>query len=119
MSKAAAHTIGLIRLELQDLQEDLRIMEQTGLERYKNLEITEYVMKENNALFEGEILALKSLEKLLTQEKWKNYTDTELLLGDFEAEAVHHLNHHQYALAVHQIIKRKLAKVRDFLMSDG
>ena len=115
MSLRIQHILDLLKLEFEDLQEDLRILEQVGYERFRRAEITEYVYKENHALFEEEIRGLKSIERLIEADQWEQFEDLDLFLAEFDQAVRQHIDTYQFPPAVHGIVSRKLKKVRDFL----
>ena len=118
MSKTMTHVLGLMRLELQDVQEDIKALEDLGVQRYRRGEITEYVLKENNALFEGEIHAIRFLIGILTDPKWAQIQSPEEFFLQFDMAVQNHLKDFQYPSAVNSILDRKVRKVREFFLGD-
>lgn len=115
MSKSMNHLISLVSVELEDLVEDLKVLEQAGIQRYKEKQITEYVMKENFALFELEIHALQGLQTLLEPEKW-NSIQPQDFFQSFKHQAQKYLIDHQYPTGLTDILDRKLKKVEEFFL---
>ena len=118
MSKTMNHVIGLLKLELEDVQEDIRALEAVGTDRYSRKEITEYVLKENNALFEVEIHAIQSVIGILEDPKWTQIHNPEEFFPQFDLAVQSHLKDFQFPLAVNSILDRKVRKVKDFVLGD-
>lgn len=114
MSKSMNHLLSLVKVELEDLVEDLKILEQAGVQRFKDKQITEYVLKENFALFELEIHALQGVQALLSLEDWKT-SDPEKFLQAFRIKAKEYFREYQYPEAMNDILERKLHKVAEYL----
>jgi hypothetical protein len=73
MSSNTAHFLKLIKVEFEDIQEDIVLMERISMDRLKNAEITNYVYHENFVVFEQERRAIHTLSTLLDENRWEEY----------------------------------------------
>jgi len=65
--------VKVFRIELEEVENDVNSLMNYYSDRFSNHEITNYVLKENNALLSKEIASVKYLEKEL--EKWNSSED--------------------------------------------
>ncbi|KGE71441.1 hypothetical protein [Spirochaeta lutea] len=115
MHRGIKKLIGLLRLEFDDMEEDLRLMEEIALDRYKRAEITEYVLKENNALFESEIRGIQSMARLLDDPRWEGFDDEQIMLEQFDQAVRKYISDYLLPPAIHGLLSRKMTKVRQFV----
>jgi hypothetical protein len=97
------------------MEDDLRLMEEVAIDRYQRAEITEYVLKENNALFESEIRGIRSLSKLLDDPRWADFLDEDSMLEQFDQAVRKYISDHLLPPAIHGLVSRKMSKVKQFL----
>lgn len=117
MNREVRHTLKLLRIEFEDLIDDLRTLEQVGMQRYQRAEITEYVLKENNALFEEEIRAIRSMQVLLDEGHWENAENPQGVFDSIDRQVRAYISDRQFPVAVYEIVSRKMKKVRDYCLS--
>ncbi|MFQ3619536.1 MAG: hypothetical protein SNJ78_01190 [Spirochaetales bacterium] len=102
----------LLKLELEEIQQDL----QSLLEIYRSYEqkhqITNYVLQENSSLIQAEIAALGSLKKLLdTCVHPEDFESLDDLVKEILAQFKEFITKKNYPLALYYLIERKVQKV--------
>jgi hypothetical protein len=118
VSVTARHFLNLVQVELEDIKDDIRALENLLCERVNCREITAYVYKENTALLEHEFAAINSLIKSF--RSFQNDEDTDVdnvaaKLKKFVVDECKRLHHQE---AVPRLVERKIEKVLNFIKQD-
>jgi hypothetical protein len=119
MVSEARHFARLFRVELDDLIEDIQILIDRTEKRFEGGEITPYVRMENEALFRRELDAISKFAGIvdgIDASIYKCTADIEAALLEKSLDFVSRL---EDPGAVHVLLKRKLEKVRKFIMPDA
>ena len=116
MGRSSRHLVSLLKVELEDVKSDLRILEGILVSRIGLREITDYVYNENTALLEREIAGVDRLRATLdslTQE------ELDLPVEEFapllQAKLSWEIGRRQIPEAVRPLVLRRLNKVVTFL----
>jgi hypothetical protein len=117
MSSNTAHFLKLIKVEFEDIQEDIGLMERISMDRLKNAEITNYVYHENFVVFEQERRAIHTLSTLLDENRWEEYDQPDALRDDLISAFELRIRELHAPMAVHDLIKRKIDKIHQFILS--
>ncbi|AHC15615.1 hypothetical protein [Salinispira pacifica] len=117
MSAKTGHFMGLLRVEFEDMMEDVSVLETLSKERLKNAEITDYVYNENNVVFEQEIQALRHLAGILEQPRWQQIENLDQLNLELRNSLKEAIVEKSYPPVVQDLVSRKLDKVRQFVLS--
>jgi hypothetical protein len=117
MSSNTAHFLKLIKVEFEDIQEDIVLMERISMDRLKNAEITNYVYHENFVVFEQERRAIHTLSTLLDENRWEEYDQPDALRDDLISAFELRIRELHAPMAVHDLIKRKIDKIHQFILS--
>jgi hypothetical protein len=117
MSSNTAHFLKLIKVEFEDIQEDIGLMEIISMDRLKNAEITNYVYHENFVVFEQERRAIHTLSTLLDENRWEEYDQPDALRDDLISAFELRIRELHAPMAVHDLIKRKIDKIHQFILS--
>lgn len=117
MSAKTGHFLGLLRVEFEDMMEDVSVLETLSKERLKNAEITDYVYNENNVVFEQEIQALRYLATILEQPHWQEVENLDQLNAELRTSLKDAIIQKAYPPVVQELVSRKLDKVRQFVLS--
>lgn len=107
--------IGILKVELEDLESDIGDLLEICQRRKDNREITEYVYQENKTLLLNEIAALKSLiPNLDTLDTGRFASQQEMFR---EVERLIHVRTRESAFpeAVFSLVKRRLDRVVQYL----
>lgn len=105
----------IMRLELQDLQEDIDELLQGNREKYENNKITQRVFMENEALYKNELIGLEIFKTLLLDKKPADFKDLAEFILTLKEEFHLVLKKEEIALAVKLCIDRKLLKVSEYV----
>ncbi|MCX7788246.1 MAG: hypothetical protein N2442_11185 [Spirochaetes bacterium] len=114
--KTKAHKfLSILKMELEEIQEDLN----TLLEIYRcyeqKHEITNYVLQENSSLIQAEIAALRSLFKFLDTFSTEEYESLEALSAGVLAKFKELIKKKEYPQALYYLIERRVQKVVRYL----
>jgi hypothetical protein len=107
----------MLRIELEDLLEDIAIVERRASERFASDEITEYVYKENDGLLRLESNAVRDLVLIVDEINGIGYKSLDELVGDLDGRVKALVRDHEDPEAVYRFFVRKMRKVRDYVNS--
>ena len=105
----------ILKVELEDIEEDLRTMRELNIVRKQNREITDYVCLENMSLLKKEIYGLEILEKAVDQidpNAFESLDDCVLYLEDFFKSKIAEKDLPE---AVYYFVGRKLKKIQGYV----
>jgi hypothetical protein len=109
--------ISIFRIELKDLEEDikdlLRILEQ----RKFGHQITNYVYMENKGLLLHEISCVRDLLDQLSNVDACQYESVEALIANIREKLDSRISDCSFPDAVHNLVQRKLEKVCTYILS--
>ncbi|MDC7225748.1 MAG: hypothetical protein PQJ61_03165 [Spirochaetales bacterium] len=106
--------LSILKIELEDLIEDLEFGEAALARRLKEHEITEYVFLENVGLLKKEILGIERV-KIMLNESDKNIQSIEELRNHVEAYFKDEIRSAGLPHVVFNLISRKLDKVSRYM----
>ena len=105
----------VLRIELEDLQEDLELMADLYNQRDANAEITPYVFLENVSLLQAEITGIENIIRSIDDIVIDRF-ETLNELVDYSDQAFQKLTKEAgYPDAVYELVRRKLRKVARYL----
>lgn len=108
----------LLRVEIDDLKDDLSLRLEMLENRYKRAEITQYVKLANEALFKREFEILEKYATIvdgIDPSFYKDISEAEKALLDLSRNYASRLLEPE---AVYILIKRKIEKVKAFIQPD-
>jgi len=110
---------GILKLELFDLQEDLEFL--IGLEekKFASGEISEYVLKNNSALYHHELNALQDFVKELDAECCGEYESPEDAISHIQTVLPEKVKDWNYPQGIVMLVRRKMEKINSFLSSEN
>lgn len=115
MSEARRKYVRILRIELEDLQEDVQVLRQHCLDQKRHDGISNYVFRENMSLMRSEILAIESLTKVLDDLDPDAYADVDQLMGDLQRRFRESLEHHGMVKMLGSLLQRKFTKVARYV----
>jgi len=118
MGDAREKFLKILKAELEDLRADIRLVERRAVERLAHDEITEYVYKENDALFHLEDKAICDLIFVIDGIDLILYKNIEELARDLDDRVRNLVREHEDPEAVYRFFQRKLLKVRKYVESE-
>ena len=109
--------VKVLRVELEDLAEDLKLMEELYGQREKRDEITDYVFLENVSLLQSEISGIESIIRSLEEIIVERYSSLDELVEEVDSHFRKRTKDSAYPEAVYSLVKRKLSKVARYIQS--
>ncbi len=118
MADPNAKFLKVLKAELEDLIEDIGLVQRRSGERHQRGEITEYVFKENEALFRLEAEAVRELLSIIDAIDLSLYTNLDSLVEAVETRVREALRDRAEPEAIFAFVRRKIAKVRAYIEAD-
>ena len=117
MELKLAKYLKVLKIELEDLEEDLEVMKELYDRREQRNEITDYVFLENVALLKTEIAGVESLVKSIDDIPVDQFSHLDEFVDYVDALFRERTEHSGYPEAVYALVKRKLSKVSRYILS--
>lgn len=105
----------ILKMELEEIEEDLKTLLDMYCNCLENHEITNYVLQENSSLIQAEISALRSLFKFLDTFPIEGYESLEALAEGVLAKFKELIKKKEYPQALYYLIERRVQKVVKYL----
>ena len=115
MKNKISKFLQVFRIELEDLEEDLKVLSTMYNEREQKGEITQYVLLENNALIMNEISGVESILQSLSGVSPVQYASLEEMVVDIDRQFRDKTEHAGFPDVVYELVKRKLDKVLKYV----
>ncbi len=115
MRQSKKHYLAIMKIELEDLKEDLELMIETCVQDKETDKITEHVYMANLTLFRNELLGVGDFMKILNHTNPDDYSDLDEMIQYLEIEYANRIKILGLAEAIHICIKRKLSKVKKYI----
>lgn len=113
------HFVRVLKVELEDLMEDIRHRIQLNDARFQREDITHYVHDENMALLNREIEALVNFIGIVDAIDVAIYKDVDEIEGTLLEASKSLVARMEDPEAIYVQLQRKMRKVRKFLSSDA
>ena len=108
--------LAILRVELEDLEEDLTILKNLYSDRDKRGEITHYACMENVALVQEEISGIADMVRSMEEIDPDRYSGLEELVADLEKLCRRRIRESDFPQAVLSLVRRKLEKVLRYVL---
>ncbi len=108
--------LGILKVELEDLEEDIEDLLEICQRRKDNREITDYVYQENKTLLLNEIAALKSLIHSLDELDTGKFASQQEMFREVDRLIHARTRESAFPEAVYSLVKRRLDKVVQYLL---
>ena len=108
--------LGILKVELEDLEEDIEDLLEICQRRKDNREITDYVYQENKTLLLNEIAALKSLIHSLDELDTGKFASQQEMFKEVDCLIHARTRESAFPEAVYSLVKRRLDKVVQYLL---
>lgn len=112
---AVSKYLAVLRVELEDLEEDLTILKNLYDERDRRKEITHYTCLENVALVQEEIAGIADLVRSMEGIDPTRYSELDELISDIRRLSRQRVEESDFPKAVLTLVERKLDKVRRYV----
>lgn len=106
---------GILRLEMEDVEEDLESMIHVYQRRNSEGQVSEYVLKNNSALFVHEINSIADFIRQLDQDCCADYKTVDEVIDHINKELPSKVKEFDYPQVVVNVVRRKMEKVRAYL----
>ncbi|OQY33089.1 MAG: hypothetical protein B6241_09085 [Spirochaetaceae bacterium 4572_59] len=107
--------IKILRVELEEIENDINLLIELYQSRYEKHEITHYVQQENGALLEREISCLKKLLPVLSTFPTEEYQDNESFIAGLKVFLDNFVKENQFPHAVFLLAEHKIQKVVKYI----
>ena len=117
MSDPKKMYVRILKIEMEDLKEDINALTAECKERKEHDEISSYVYMENLAVLNHEILDIERISEDLDELDLDQYPDLDALIEELLGRIEEQLAEHNLMEAVCELVKRKIRKVGDYVRS--
>ena len=107
--------IGILKVELEDLESDIGDLLEVCQRRKDNREITNYVYLENKSLLIREITGIKSLVHSLDALDTQGFSSSQEMFRAIDLQILARTREGDFPEAVYSLVKRRLEKVIKYL----
>lgn len=108
--------LGILKIELEDLEEDIEDLVEVCQRRKDHHEISDYVYQENKTLLLNEIAAVKSLVHRLDGLDTGGFATQQQLFDEVDRLIQAKTRESAFPEAVYSLVKRRLDKVAQYLL---
>ena len=116
MFHAKEHYLDILRIELEDLREDIENMIEE-YDRDRRMEkITNYVCWHNTTVLKNELLCLNELQKIIQETQPEKYPNLNELIGHLRGDFHYAIQHKGFWEAVTGFVDRKIQKVQSYVI---
>ena len=109
------HYLQILRIELEDLREDLELLIDECNKRYEKEAITEHVFLANLALFKNELLGVDEFYRIMDETDPETFDTLESMVEYLRTCFREKIKQYGIAEAVNICIERKLEKVAKYV----
>ncbi len=107
--------LDILRIEIEDLTEDIGLVVNEYKRRRDREEITNYVFLENLAVLHNELLGVDNMMEMLDSIDPDAYDRLDDMVADIEIKIRNKIKDSYLAEALYPLVKRKLEKVSKYL----
>ena len=108
----------ILNIEFEEATEYLKYLLEVHRFREGQGEITHYVYLENVTVLTKELSGIKNLLKIISLIETDDFGDLESLMQYLEKKVVESIKHFSYPEALIAICRRKMAKVKRFILEN-
>ncbi len=107
----------VLRVELEDLEEDLKLMSDLYSQREEREEITDYVLNENLSLLKMEIAGIHKVVESIDEIAVEKYSSLDEMIDHIDSIFRERTRDAGFPDSVSELVKRKLLKVARYIQS--
>lgn len=107
----------VLKIELEDLEEDLKLLNDVYSQQEKRDEITDYVFLENVSLVQSEISGIEHIIQSLDDITIEGFSSFDDFVEYIDANFRKQTQYSGFPEAVYVLVKRKLQKVSHYIVS--
>lgn len=108
--------IKILKIELDDVEEDLRRLEEYNKAKALTGEISNYVSLENLAVIKDELMGIRRIAGTLDTVKPEEYRDIEDFIQKFETYCRQNSRNADLPESVYVLFNRKIEKIKQFML---
>ena len=108
----------LLRVELEDLKEDLDLFMEVMQARHDSGEITDYVYNENLAVLRNEVMGLHECLRGCADSESLGQGTVQEIADTFKARLHQRLKDHGYVTALYSLVDRRIERIAGYLKSE-
>ncbi len=105
----------ILKVELEETENDIAVLKNVCHERYEKGEITQYVDRENEAFFHHEISCIKKLIPALDDFDTESYQDNDEFVSGLKVFLEGFVKENQFPHAISLITDHKIQKVVKYI----
>lgn len=105
----------ILNIELDDLKEDIETLKEICEQRLQEGLITNYVHRENMALYDNELHAVQTFRQIVQQTDPLQFESLDSMIQSLDEQFMTAMKSCGYARAGHICIKRKILKVANYV----
>ncbi len=109
----------ILKIELEELENELIMFGELHKQREKSGEITTYVFRENMNLIKNEISGIREIVKSVDALVSTRYHSFEEMVEDLDRKIKGKIEESDYAEAAYELVKRKLQKVHTYMRNEN
>jgi len=117
MSDLKKTYLQILKIELEDLKEDINTLTEECKARKEHDEISSYVYMENLAVLNHEILDIERISEEIDELDLDQFPDVDALINHLICDIEQELAQHNLMEAVCDLVKRKIRKVGNYVKS--
>lgn len=115
MRQSKKYFLKIMKIELEDLKDDLKLMINSCEKRKENGELTEHVYLANCTLFQNELIGLNDFMNILRETKINQFETLEELILHLKKRFKSQIKKLGLAEALDICIERKMDKVKQYV----
>ena len=115
MRQSKKHYLEILKIEVEDLREDLELMIEECRKNYQTEKITEHVFLANLTLFKNELLGLDEFTRIVDRTECDSFESLETMIDCMRKHFREKINTYGLAEALYICIERKLNKVARYV----
>jgi len=108
--------LNILRMELEDLHEDIDNLIRECAEQKEDCEITNYVYMENLANLKNEMLGLDVFAKIIDSTDPESYATLDEMISALKVVFAERMSEYGIINAIRLLVERKLEKVKKYVM---
>lgn len=109
----------VLKIELEELEDELIMFGELHKQREQTGEITTYVFRENMNVIRNEISGLREIVKSVDGLVSTRYQSFEEMVEDLDRKIKTKIKESSYGEAAYELVKRKLQKVHTYIRNEN
>lgn len=107
----------ILRIELEDLNEDIKLLVKECKEKHSTQKISEYVFQENLAVLQNELSGIEDFYKDLSKVNQENYKNLDEFVDYLKKTLKNKIREKGLVHSIYHLVERKINKVANYIMN--